>query len=97
MLDNKKISRRSFLKKAGIVAGASVFACSGITLAATQQPEVKMIEGNFGKELSMNKKILVAYGSRAGSTSEVAEEIGKRLSEAGASVDVLNVKSVTDV
>ena len=45
----------------------------------------------------MNKKILVAYGSRAGSTSEVAEEIGKRLSEAGASVDVLNVKSVLDM
>ena len=97
MSNEKIISRRNFLKTAGGVAGATVFACSGITLAATRQPKVEMIETEFGKDSTMNKKILVAYGSRAGSTSEVAEEIGKRLSEAGASVDILNVKSVTDM
>ena len=36
-------------------------------------------------------KALIAYGSRYGSTTEVAERMGETLSEAGCTVDVLNV------
>ena len=42
-------------------------------------------------------KILVAYATRAGSTAEVAEEIGATLRANGATVDVRAIKSVRDV
>ena len=50
----------------------------------------------------MSDKILVAYASRAGSTGEVAEAIGKVLADqslanGGAAVDVRLAKDVTDV
>ena len=38
-------------------------------------------------------KALVAYGSRYGSTAEIAEKMGEILGEAGYAVDVLNVQS----
>jgi len=45
----------------------------------------------------MEDRILVAYASRAGSTGEVAEAIGKALCEGGAAVDVRLAKDVTDL
>ena len=45
----------------------------------------------------MNHKILVAYASRAGSTAEIAAEIGKTLTNKGAQVDVLPIKEVADL
>jgi len=41
--------------------------------------------------------ILVTYASRAGSTAEVAEAIGKTLRESGAQVDVRPMKEVEDL
>ena len=45
----------------------------------------------------MSKQILVTYASRAGSTADVAEAIGKTLSENGAQVDVLPMNEVKDL
>ena len=45
----------------------------------------------------MNQKILVAYASRAGSTAEIAQAIGKVLEAQGVVVDVLPVNAVTGV
>jgi menaquinone-dependent protoporphyrinogen oxidase len=45
----------------------------------------------------MNNKILVTYASRAGSTMEVAEAIGKTLSEDLAQVDVIPMQDVKDL
>ena len=42
----------------------------------------------------MSNRVLVAYASRAGSTAEVAEAIGKTLAEGGARVDVRLMKEV---
>ena len=45
----------------------------------------------------MNKKILVTYASRAGSTAGVAEAIGKTLTGKGLQVDVLPMEAVKDL
>jgi menaquinone-dependent protoporphyrinogen oxidase len=45
----------------------------------------------------MSNKILVAYASQAGSTTEVAEAIGKSLAESGAQVEVRRMKDVQDL
>ena len=45
----------------------------------------------------MSNKILVTYASRAGSTADVAEAIGKTLAEGGAQVDIIPMKAVKDV
>jgi menaquinone-dependent protoporphyrinogen oxidase len=47
--------------------------------------------------MEMSEKILVTYASRTGSTVEVAEAIGKTLSEGGAGVDVLPMQEVQDL
>lgn len=45
----------------------------------------------------MPKKILIAYGSKAGSTAEVAEAIGEEMKSKGAEVSVQPVESVKDI
>ncbi len=44
-----------------------------------------------------NKKILITYASRAGSTAEIAEAIGKTLSQGGTQVEVLPMQDVKDL
>lgn len=45
----------------------------------------------------MDEKVLVAYGSRRGSTAEIAERIGKTLSQRGWLVDVADACTVDDL
>lgn len=45
----------------------------------------------------MDKKFLVAYGTAAGSTAEVAEAIGEEMRKAGGQVDVIAVENVKDL
>lgn len=45
----------------------------------------------------MPEKILVAYATRSGATAEVAQHIGRVLSEAGAMVEVCPTKEVDDL
>lgn len=45
----------------------------------------------------MNEKILVTYATCTGSTVDVAEAIGKTLTEGGAQVDVLPMQAVKDL
>ncbi len=49
------------------------------------------------KRSIMNTRILVAYATRLGSTSDVAETIGQVLRDAGADVEVLPVAEVIDL
>jgi len=45
----------------------------------------------------MSTKILVTYASRAGSTAEIAQAIGKTLGENGTQVDVIPMQEVQDL
>ena len=45
----------------------------------------------------MNEKVLVAYGSKHGSTAEIAEAIGEAMVEAGLDVEVLSADEVSDL
>ena len=42
----------------------------------------------------MTKNILIAYATRAGSTMEIADSVGKILAESGVGVEVMPVKAV---
>ena len=95
-MSKKTLSRRDFLKVAGITLGASVVACSGLTALATHSPEVALPESTYGDQ-TMSKKILIAYASKCGSTAEVASAIGRTLAQAGVRVDMLPANKVTDL
>jgi menaquinone-dependent protoporphyrinogen oxidase len=97
MNEQTKITRRRFLIWTGGAVGASALACGGLTTLGLRQPAVEYAESSCGKEENVENRILVAYASRAGSTGEVAEAIGKVLCEGGAAVDVRRAKEVTDV
>jgi menaquinone-dependent protoporphyrinogen oxidase len=91
-MTTKRFSRRDFLKTAGITLGASALACSGLGYAASIPPKVETPELSYAKDNTMNKKILVTYATRAGSTAEVAIAIGEALNKRGFAVDVRPVK-----
>jgi len=45
----------------------------------------------------MGKKVLIAYGTAAGSTAEVAQAIGEEMEKAGAAVEVKAVETVENI
>lgn len=45
----------------------------------------------------MSKKYLIAYGTAAGSTAEVAEAIGEEMRQSGMTVDVRPVEEIRDI
>ncbi len=90
-MSEQRVSRRDFLKIAGIGLAVTAFTCSGLGYAATRQPQIDSPAIHLEKENAM-KKILVCYSTRAGSTAEIAAAIGQTLSQRGYSVDVLPVK-----
>jgi menaquinone-dependent protoporphyrinogen oxidase len=65
-----------------------------LVLAGCGTPDTNLIESNYGETAGMAEKILVVYATRAGSTAEVADFIGKTLAKRGAGVDVRPVKNV---
>ncbi len=97
MNEQTRITRRRFLMLAGGAVGASALCCGGLATLGLRQPAIEYIESDCGKEENVGDKILVAYASRAGSTGEVAEAIGKVLCDGGAAVDVRLAKEVTDL
>jgi menaquinone-dependent protoporphyrinogen oxidase len=59
--------------------------------------EIKLIENSHGENKPIAPRILVAYATRAGSTAEVAEAIGKKLAQSGAVVDVKPIKKIQSI
>jgi menaquinone-dependent protoporphyrinogen oxidase len=87
-MTQRKLSRRDFLKTAGITLGASVLTCSGLGCLATLPPEFDLIDTSLGEQNVMDKKILITYATKAGSTVEIAAVIGESLSKRGFNVDI---------
>ena len=87
------ISRRNFIRTAGLSLAGAVVLCSGLGYAASLPPAIQTPEHTYGKESSMNKRILVTYATCAGSTVEVATAIAETLAKRGFSVDVKAVKT----
>lgn len=77
--------------KRGFIMAAAGLICSAQALAG-----VKMIESKHGDEKSA-VKVLIAYASKAGSTAEVADRMGKALAGEGAYVEVKPAKAVKDI
>lgn len=95
-MSEQALSRRNFLKVAGLALGGTVLACSGAGVVATRQPQIDFIQTNCGGQ-NVSDKILIAYASKCGSTGEVAEAIGQALCAQGASVDVKLAKDVSSL
>ena len=86
----KKVSRRDFLKIGCLSTAALGLTICGVSVMAPDPPPIVLSSSTFG-ERRMNNRILIAYASFAGSTREVAVEIGKTLGERGFLVDVIPV------
>jgi menaquinone-dependent protoporphyrinogen oxidase len=96
MPESHPLNRRRFLQIAGVTLAASAFTCCGGAALATLPPQINFTE-DLSEGANTMRKILVAYASKAGSTSKVARAIGETLSAQGASVEVLQIKHVKDV
>jgi menaquinone-dependent protoporphyrinogen oxidase len=93
----EQISRRSFLKTAGITAAAlGVTMCGRTALAAAYQPPFE--KPSFAtKGEKMSDRTLITYGTKAGSTAEVAARMGEILGKRGLPVDVKPLEAVVDL
>jgi menaquinone-dependent protoporphyrinogen oxidase len=87
-MTQRQLSRRDFLKTAGITLGASALTCSGLGYLAALPLEFDMIDTSLGEQDTMSKKILITYATKAGSTVEIAAFIGECLSKHDCAVDV---------
>jgi menaquinone-dependent protoporphyrinogen oxidase len=92
-----RLNRRKLLKAAGVTLAAGALSCAGLTYFATQGTRVDFSTFRCAEDTNMGDRILVAYASKYGSTSEVAEAVGKILCQAGAAVDVKKAKDVNDI
>jgi len=97
MIGKTEMGRRSFLILAGGAISALTLSNDKVIAQETRQPAVEFNKSSYEKDRKIKNRILIAYGSRCGSTGGVAETIGQVLSVAGAAVDVRLVKDVDDL
>jgi menaquinone-dependent protoporphyrinogen oxidase len=96
LADQRLVSRRKFLKIAGGALGASVVACGGAAFFGLRTPSsVKFSEQSFCQ--GQSKKILVAYASKCGATSEIAGAITESLCAGGLSAELKKASHVTSL
>ncbi len=91
-----RVGRRDFLALAGgLISAMSLGGFSG--LGSSHAAATAFSEGTCGDKSIMDKRILVAYASKYGSTGGVADAIGKELCSKGAAVDVLLMKNAVNL
>lgn len=89
-LPGKAMSRRRFLRIGYLSTVALGATLCGVTAMAPDPPPVDLSSHAFGDK-QVNHRVLIAFATYAGSTQEVAVEIGKVLGERGYAVDVIPV------
>ena len=90
------VSRRDFLTfSTSLITAMSLGGISrvGISHAA----EIKFAEGRCGGTKNVEKRVLVTYASKYGSTGGVADAIGKELCGKGATADVVLIKNAGNI
>jgi menaquinone-dependent protoporphyrinogen oxidase len=97
MAGKTEMGRRRFLGLVGGAISALVLPYDKVIALETRQAAVEFHEEGSERDRRMKKRILIAYGTRCGSTGGVAESIGQVFSEAGAAVHVRLVKEVNDL
>jgi menaquinone-dependent protoporphyrinogen oxidase len=73
-----------------------VVTCSGLTALATYRPQTVLEQTSYG-DPNMSKRVLIAYATKCGSSMEVAEAIGKTISQNDIAVDIKSVKKMADI
>jgi menaquinone-dependent protoporphyrinogen oxidase len=97
MSGKTEMGRRNFLILVGGAIVALTLPYDKVIALETRQPAVKFHGSGSEKDRRMKNRILIAYGTRCGSTRGVAEAIGQVLSTGGAAVDVRLVKDANDL
>jgi menaquinone-dependent protoporphyrinogen oxidase len=97
MSGKTEMGRRSFLILAGGAISALTLPYDRATASEARQSAVESNQSSYEKDRKMKNKLLIAYGSRCGSTGGVAEAVGQVLSTPGTAVDVRLVKDVNDL
>jgi menaquinone-dependent protoporphyrinogen oxidase len=97
----KRVTRREFMVDGSMLIGGAVggFALGNELFFPKKvlAGKVEFPESSCGLEKKTDKKVLVTYASRYGSTGGVADAIGKELCNRGAAVDVCMLKNVGDL
>jgi len=89
-----RVSRRDFLVfSAGVVAGMSLEGLSGV--GGSHAADMKFPEGRCGGKTE--KKVLVTYASKYGSTGGVADAIGKELCSKDVTSDVALIHNAGNI
>ena len=94
MEGNNTLAAPLFLKTEGYLAGASDLSFLNVPIYTQEaQKERKSV----WIDIPEKNKVLVAYATKAGSTAEIAQEIGKILRHAGHTVEVKRVEEIRDI
>lgn len=93
-MNTNRITRRQFIKTTALAAGGTALAVTGAGCTADPQTVVEIETPSYSYEESntMNKRVLIAYATRTGSTVQVAAAIGETLGARGYAVDVKPIK-----
>ena len=94
--EEQGMNRRDFLLLSAGAICASILS-HGIAGAASEKPDSEFIESSCRNAGTIQKRVLISYASRCGSTGGVAEAMGQVLCGMGASADIRLVGNVNDL
>ncbi len=90
-------ARRTALRRIAVGLAGVAAVAAGFVAWAVHRPEVKLAQGRCAGGAPVNKKALVVYATRAGSTGEVAQTISERLCASGFDAEVRPVDAVSSL